>query len=298
VIPGDVSHEIAGKHASPETVAEVRREMGWDRPLFINLAAAREHGPLAALDSQFVRHFANACSFRFGRSIHTKERVLAMLSSGAAPSLYLTVPMFILSLVTSLTLALLAAFVRGSWLDHGTVLLCVLGLSLPYLAFILFGQYYFAYVLDWFPIQGYEPGLGAARYVALPVLIGVVSGLGGEVRFYRTVMLEEMRSDYVRTAYAKGVSTPKVLFVHVLKNAMIPVITHVVLAIPFLFLGSLLLERFFGVPGLGDITIKAITSRDYPVVNAVTFIIALLFVLGNLATDVCYALADPRVSLR
>jgi peptide/nickel transport system permease protein len=142
----------------------------------------------------------------------------------------------------------------------------------------------------------FSPDLSTAQYVALPVLIGIVTGLGANVRFYRTVMLDEMRSDYVRTAFAKGLSKRRILFKHVLKNAMIPIITRVVLAIPFLFLGSLLLERFFGIPGLGYLMIEAIGSRDYFVINAMTYISAILFVVFNVITDICYALVDVRVS--
>lgn len=297
LIPGDISADLAGKSASPEIIAEIRTELGWDKPLILNLPAARQHGPLAIFESQFFIHFKNAITFNFGRSIRSKQDIATMIRTRAVPSLCLTLPMFLISMASSLTIALVVAMLRGSIWDHGMVLVCILGMSVPYLGFILFGQYYLAYQWQWFPIIGYEPGFGAWQYVALPVLIGVMAGLGGEVRFYRTVMLDEMNADYVRTAYAKGVATPRVLFIHVLKNAMIPVLTRVVLAIPFLFLGSLLLERFFGIPGLGDMTIQAINSRDFPIISAMTFIISILFALGNLATDICYAIVDPRISL-
>ena len=169
-------------------------------------------------------------------------------------------------------------------------------MSIPYLSFILFGQYFLAYKLRLFPVF-FSPDLSVPQYVALPVLIGIVTGLGGSVRFYRTVMLDEMRADYVRTAFAKGLDVKSVLFKHVLKNAMIPILTQVVLAIPFLFLGSLLLERFFGIPGVGYLMVEAIGSRDYFVINAMTYISAILFVIFNLITDVCYALVDPRITL-
>jgi len=169
-------------------------------------------------------------------------------------------------------------------------------MSIPYLGFILFGQYFLAYKWGLFPVF-FSPELTTAQYVALPVLIGIAAGLGRNLRFFRTVMLDEMRNDYVRTAFAKGLTTRRVLFKHVLKNAMIPIITRVVLAIPFLFLGSLLLERFFGIPGLGYLMVEAIGSRDYFVISAMTYISAILFVVFNLITDICYSLVDPRVSL-
>ena len=297
VVQGDLSTEIAGRSASAETIAEIRAEYGWDKPLFINIEGMKQHGVEALFDSQFVKHFVDTVTFNFGRSRASKQRIPELLWDGAGPSLCLTLPMFAGLLSTSLSISLIIAFARGTIWDTILVVICVLGMSLPSLAFILLGQYFLAYKLGWFPIFGYEPGWSGAKFLTLPVLIGIIAGLGSDVRFYRTVMLDEIRADYIRTAYAKGVSTRRVLFVHLLKNALIPVITSVVLAIPFLFLGSLLLERFFGIPGLGYMMIEAIGNRDFKVISAMTFIISVLFVFGNLATDICYALVDPRISL-
>jgi len=282
LVGGDISIEIAGKNATPDTIAEIRAEYGLDKPLFLSW------------DSQFINHFKNAFTFDFGRA-RDRELVVDKIKRGVGPSLALTVPMFFGVIIISVSLALVIAFVQGSMWDVLAVFICVAGMSIPYLSFILFGQYFLAYKLGLFPVF-FSPDLPTAQYVALPVLIGIVSGLGGNLRFYRTVMLDEMRSDYVRTAFAKGLSTRRVLFKHVLKNAMIPIITRVVLAIPFLFLGSLLLERFFGIPGLGYLMIEAIGSRDYFVINAMTYISAILFVVFNVITDICYGLVDPRVS--
>ena len=283
LVGGDISLEIAGKNASKETINEIRQEYGLNKPLFL------------AWDSQLVNHFKNALTFNFGRA-RDREPVIDKIKRGAGPSLSLMVPMFIGEVVISISLALVIAFVRGSKWDVMAVVLCVAGMSIPYLSFILFGQYFLAYKWGFFPVF-FSPDLSPPQYVALPVLIGIVTGLGGNLRFYRTVMLDEMRNDYVRTAFAKGLGTGKVLFKHVLKNAMIPIITQVVLAIPFLFLGSLLLERFFGIPGLGYLMIEAIGSRDYFIINAMTYISAILFVLFNVITDICYAFVDPRISL-
>ena len=282
LVGGDISIEIAGKNATQETIDEIRKEYGLDKPLFL------------AWDSQFINHFKNALMFNFGRA-RDREPVIDKIKRGVVPSLTLTVPMFFGVVIISVSLALIIAFVHDSVWDTFAVIICVVGMSIPYLSFILFGQYFLAYKHGLFPIF-FSPDLSPPQYVALPVLIGIVAGLGGNLRFYRTVMLDEMRSDYVRTAFAKGLSTRRVLFKHVLKNAMIPIITRVVLAIPFLFLGSLLLERFFGIPGLGYLMVEAIGSRDYFVINAMTYISAILFVLFNLITDICYALVDPRVS--
>ncbi len=282
LVGGDISLELAGKNATQETIDEIRHEYGLDKPLFLSW------------DSQFTNHFKDALTFDFGRA-RDRELVIDKIKRGVWPSLALTIPMFIVTLVISVSLALIVAFVRGTRWDIFVVVICIAGMSIPYLSFIMLGQYFFAYKLGWFPVF-FSPELSVPEYVTLPILIGIVAGLGGNLRFYRTVMLDEMRSDYVRTAFAKGLSARRVLFKHVLKNAMVPIITSVVLAIPFLFLGSLLLERFFGIPGLGYLMVEAIGSRDYSVINAMTFIIAILFVIFNLLTDICYALVDPRVS--
>lgn len=297
VVQGDVSADYAGRSASPETIAEIRKELGFDKPLFFNTEAVSARGVLAVFDSQFFHHFKNAVTFNFGRARLSKQKVSTLLAQGAIPSLSLTVPIFLGLLCTSIPISLFVAYHRGGPMDTTVVIVCVMGMSLPVLATIMFGQFFLAHKLGWFPVFGYESGLAGAKYFVLPALLGMLAGLGGDVRFYRTVMLDEIKADYIRTAYAKGLSSPRVLFQHLLKNAMIPIISSVVLAIPFLFLGSLLLERFFGIPGLGYLMIEAIGAQDFQVINALTFIISLLFVLGNLATDVCYALVDPRVSL-
>ncbi len=283
VVGGDISFEIAGKNATPETIREIREEYGFNKPLFL------------AWDSQFIRHFKDALTFNFGRALD-REPVIDKIKRGVIPSLSLTVPIFFGEVIISVAIALFVAFLRGTVWDIVAVVLCVAGMSIPYLSFILFGQYFLAYKWGFFPVF-FSPELSIPQYVTLPVIIGIVTGLGSNVRFYRTVMLDEMRADYVRTAFAKGLDARRVLFRHVLKNAMIPILTTIVLAIPFLFLGSLLLERFFGIPGIGYLMIEAIGARDYFVINAMTYISAILFVIFNLITDICYALVDPRISL-
>lgn len=298
VVGGDISAELAGKNATPEIIAEIRHEYGWDKPMFINTEEYKTRGVEGLLDSQFAHHLWNCITFDFGKSIRYRQNISDIIKGGAIPSLSVTAPMLVIEVVTALAIALIVAYVRGTRIDRFLVVLCVLGMSMPYLSYILFAQYLFAYKLGWFPVFGYEEGWAKIQYITLPILIGVVSALGAQVRFYRTVVLDEIHADYVRTARAKGASRTRVLFKHVLKNAMIPVITQVVLAIPFLFLGALLLERFFGIPGLGYLTVEAIGSRDYPVISAMTFIGSILYLLGLIVTDICYSLVDPRVELR
>ncbi|HIE10974.1 MAG TPA: ABC transporter permease [Kiritimatiellae bacterium] len=229
-----------------------------------------------------------------GYSYSTNQRVSRMLLDGLVPSLTLTIPIFIGGLICGVLAALLCAYFRDTMLDRLFVVLSVALMSINYLVWIVGGQYLLGYRLGWFPVWGYE----SWSYLLLPVIIGILRGLGADIRFYRTVMLDEMYRDYVRTAEAKGVSRPGILFRHVLKNAMIPIITTTVIAIPFLYTGSLLLESFFGIPGLGYMGVNAINSSDVDVVRALVLIGSVMYVLANLLTDVCYALVDPRVRLR
>ena len=245
-------------------------------------------------DSQFMFYLNRLAHLDFGVSHSTNQRVSKLLLDGIGPSLMLTVPIFLIGLITAVMLSLFCAFWRDTWVDRFFVVFSVALMSVNYLVWIVAGQYLLAFKGGWFPVWGFED----PRYLILPVLIGVFSGLGAELRFYRTIMLDEAHRDYVRTAQAKGVSRAGVLFKHVLKNAMIPIITNTVIAIPFLYTGSLLLESFFGIPGLGYLGINAINSSDVDVVRAIVLVGSILFVIANLLTDLCYALVDPRVKLK
>ncbi len=246
------------------------------------------------LDSQFVHYLGQMARFDLGTSAATNQRVSTMLKRGIGPSLMLTVPIFVGGLVVSIVLALLCAWQRDRWLDRSLIVTAVILMSVNYLVWIILGQFILAYKLNWFPIWGFD----SWRYLLLPVLIGMISGLGSNLRFYRTVMLDEMYRDYVRTAYAKGLGVGGVLFRHVLPNAMIPIVTNTVIALPFLYTGSLLLESFFGIPGLGGMSVNAINSADVDVVRGIVLIGAVLYMGANLLTDLCYAAVDPRVTLR
>ena len=245
------------------------------------------------LDSQLLFYLGQIARCDFGESAETNQRVSRMILSGILPSLALTVPMFLVGLIVEIALALFCAFFRDTLVDRFFVVLSVVLMSVNYLVWIVFGQYFLGYKLHWFPVWGFE----SWRYLVLPCLIGVISGLGTGIRFYRTIMLDEMYRDYVRTAFAKGVSRTGVLFKHVLKNAMIPILTSVVMAIPFLYTGSLLLESFFGIPGLGNLAINGILNSDVDVIRAVVLVGAVIYVIANLITDICYTLVDPRVKL-
>lgn len=283
LVGGDPTYQMLGKHANPKQIAELRAEYGFDQPKYM----------------QFIDYLGQIVTFDYGRSYATKQKISNMIVDGIGPSLSLMIPAFFLTIVLGISIGLVVAYFRGKWIDKLAVVFCVFGMSVSVLAYILFGQYFLAYKLGWFPISGYDSGFPAnLEYVALPALIYVMVSLGGEVRFFRTAILEEAGQDYVRTARAKGLAEPRVFFKHVLKNSMVPIVTSVVLEIPLLILGSFLLESFFGIPGLGSITIDAIHNSDFPVIKAMTTLLAMLLILGNLMTDILYKVLDPRVQLK
>jgi peptide/nickel transport system permease protein len=237
-------------------------------------------------------------TFDFGRSDADDVPISQRLRDGLVPSLSLTVPLFAIGLFVGVVFALMVAFFRDTYVDRAVLVLCMLAMSVATLIYIIGGQYLVGMVLRWFPISGYDPDLSVTfRFLALPILIGVLAGFGGDVRLYRTVFIEETNRDYVRTARAKGCGDVQVMVRHVLRNALIPILTNVVLAIPFLFTGSLLFESFFGIPGLGAITVEAINGNDFSTLRTMVYIFALLFILGQILTDISYTLADPRVRL-
>jgi peptide/nickel transport system permease protein len=237
-------------------------------------------------------------TFDFGRSDNGDEPIARRLREGAGPSLSLTLPLFVLGLAIGIGIALVAAFFRESYIDRTVLVLCILAMSIPGLLYIFGGQLLLGLLLQWFPISGFDPDPAViARFLALPVLIGLVIGFGPDVRLFRTVFLEEINRDYVRTARAKGAGDARVMLAHVLRNALIPILTNVVMAIPFLFTGALLLESFFGIPGLGSLTVDALNGNDFATLRTMVYLGALAFIVGQLLTDVSYALADPRVRL-
>jgi peptide/nickel transport system permease protein len=213
------------------------------------------------------------------------------------PSLGYALPVFTLGMIVYISFALLLVFFKSTYIDLWGVVLCVVMMSISGVIYIIAGQYLVGKMLLLVPISGYEQGIGAYKFLILPVIIGIVSGLGSSSRWYRTIFLEEINRDYVRTARAKGLSELRVLFSHVLKNAMIPILTGAVVAIPLLFMGSLLMESFFGIPGLGSYTIDAIRSQDFAIVRAMVFLGSILYIIGLVLTDISYTLVDPRVRL-
>jgi peptide/nickel transport system permease protein len=295
--PDDIARKAVGERARPEVYVQWKKNHGYDRPLFLN----REQGLLDSrryTDTLLFEHYRRMLTFDFGRSDAGDEPIAKRLREGAGPSLSLTVPLFGLGLLVGVGVALAAAFFRETYIDRAVLVACMLTMSIAALLYIIGGQYLISLLLKWFPISGFDSNAAViGRFLALPVLIGLVTGFGADVRFYRTIFVEEMSRDYVRTARAKGAGDARVMLRHVLRNALIPILTNIVVAIPFLFMGALLLESFFGIPGLGSLTVDSIHANDFSMIRTVVFLGALLFILGQLLTDVSYALVDPRVRL-
>jgi peptide/nickel transport system permease protein len=288
--PEDIARKALGEKAPPPAIAQWIANHGYDKPAFWN--------PERPADTLIAEHFRRALTFDFGRSDADDVPIARRLREGVGPSLALAAPLFVLELVLAITLALLVALFRDTYVDRAATVGCVLAMSLSMLLYIIAGQYLFGKVLKWFPISGFDPRPDVlVRFVALPLLVGLMAHVGTEVRFYRAVFTEEAARDHVRTARAKGLDDATIMRRHVLRNALIPILTQAVLAVPFLFMGSLLLESFFGIPGLGSMTVDAIHGNDFATLRTMVYIGALLFVGGQIVTDVSYALADPRVRL-
>ncbi|MBE3069068.1 MAG: ABC transporter permease subunit [Planctomycetes bacterium] len=292
--PEDMARRTLGPKATPEAVAAWVRAHGYDLPLFYN---ARETGLDRLTSTLLFQKCGRLVVFDLGRSDASDRDVGEEIVRRMGPSLAIAVPSFLLGMAVNITIALIIAVCRGTYLDRWGTVGCVLLMSVSALFYIIGGQFIFALWLRLFPISGFDWSAVSAKFVFLPVVIGVVAGIGGAVRYYRTIFLEEIGKDYVRTARAKGLSESVVLFRHVLKNAMIPILTNAVMVIPFLFMGSLLMESFFSIPGLGSMTITAIHAQDFAVIRSMTYIGAILYIMGLLMTDISYTLVDPRITL-
>jgi peptide/nickel transport system permease protein len=292
--PDDMARmQLGQKRVTPEAIQKWKAERGYDKPLAWNESAA---GAQKLTETIFFERSVKLFAFDFGRAEDNRD-IANEIRERMWPSLALAIPVFLVGLAVNVTFALGMAFFRATVLDLTGVVLCVAMMSISSLFYIIGGQYLLSKLWHLVPISGYEGGLDAIKFVVLPVIIGVIGGIGAGSRWYRTLFLEEMGKDYVRTARAKGLAESVVLFRHVLKNAMIPILTGVVVVIPLLFMGSLIAESFFGIPGLGSYTIDAIQAQDFAVVRSMVFIGSVLYIVGLLLTDISYTLVDPRVRL-
>jgi peptide/nickel transport system permease protein len=283
-VGGDPAYMLAGKIANPEQIENIRRQLGVDQPYAVQLWI-------------FLKQIVSG---DFGASWSTNERVSDIFSTRLGPSLTVLVPLLIVSTLLAMAAAMLVAYLRGSLTDRAIMIGCTVAQSVSILVYILVFQYVLAYQLGWFPVQGWGTGFAEnlLRYSALPIIVGVAVSLAPDIRLYRSFFLDEISQDYVRTARAKGLSEHRVMWVHVLRNAAIPIVTNVMIQVPGLLAGAFLIERFFSIPGIGREVILAVERSDFPVIKAVTVYVALATMILNLAADLLYRALDPRVQLK
>ncbi|ENV67272.1 ABC-type dipeptide/oligopeptide/nickel transport systems permease component [Acinetobacter junii] len=283
-VGGDPAYILAGKMSNPEQIENIRQQLGVDQPYYVQLWI-------------FIKQII---SFDYGVSWSTGESVSQIISTRLGPSLTILIPLTILQTVISIILALAVASVRGSLTDRMVMMLCTIGMSISILVYIIIFQYFFAYQLGWFPVQGWSDSFSENlfKYALLPVLIMLVVSIAPTLRLYRSFILDEVNQDYVRTARAKGVSERRVYGVHVLRNASIPIVTDVMATLPALLIGAFLIERFFGIPGIGREVIIAVERSDFPVIKAITVYVAAATMFFNLIADLIYKLIDSRVELK
>ena len=294
--PDDMARlNIGGKRVTQEQILKWKVERGYDKPLYWNADAAGVH---KATDTVFWDRSVSLFALDFGRSDSKSATDIGHeIKTRMNVSLQLAVPLFLLQVIVSVGFALLLVFFKNSRIDFWGVVTCVLMLSISALFYIIVGQFLFSRVFHLVPISGFESGWDAVRFLVLPVILSLLSRLGSEGRLYRAMFLEELGRDYVRTARAKGLSEPKVLFDHVLRNALIPILTSAGSYLPFVFLGSLVFESFFGIPGLGSYVIEAITGQDFAIVRSMVFVGSVIYILSYIVIDVAYTWVDPRVRL-
>ncbi|MEY3190610.1 MAG: hypothetical protein RIS10_727 [Pseudomonadota bacterium] len=292
--PDDMARmQLGQKHVTEESITNWKQQHGYDMPLVWNADAEKQEKITQTI---FYQKSVGLFLFRFGVS-DSGRNIGADIRERMWPSLALALPTLCVGLLVDISFALLMVLFRGTYMERTGIVISVILMSISSLFYIIGGQFLIAKLVKLVPISGYDDGLAAIKFLILPVLIGVFSGVGSGVRWYRTVFLEEVEKDYVRTARAKGLTETQVLFRHVLRNAMIPILTGVVVILPLLFMGSLIMESFFSIPGLGSYTIDAINSQDFAIVRAMVFLGSVLYVIGLLLTDISYTLVDPRVRL-
>ena len=292
--PDDMARMHLGmKRVSQDAIVKWKDERGYNKPILINQEA---DGIKKLTNTIFFENSVKLFVFDFGRSDSGRD-IGYDISQRMWPSLAITVPSLLVGLLAYITFGLILAFFRGTYVDISGVVLCVIMMSISGLFYIIGGQYLIGKFLHLVPISGYDTGLNAFKFIILPVLIGLIGGIGASTRWYRTIFLEEMNKDYVRTARAKGLSESRVLYKHVLSNGLIPILTGVVVILPSLFIGSLIVESFFAVPGLGSYTIDAINRQDFAIVRSMVFLGSVLYIVGLILTDISYTLVDPRVRL-
>lgn len=285
--------QLGEKYTTQASIDNWKQERGYNKALLWNDEQA---GIEKVTETIFFDKSLGLFLLDFGQADDGRD-IAEDIKTRMWPSLAIAIPIFVVGLLVNITFALLMVFFRATYVDLAGVVICVIIMSISSLFYIITGQFLIGKLMRLVPISGYSEGLSAIKFLILPVAIGIVAGVGAGSRWYRTLFLEEVSKDYVRTARAKGLSEMQVLFRHVLKNAMIPILTGAVVVIPTLFMGSLILESFFGIPGLGSYTIDAIQAQDFAIVRAMVFLGSFLYIVGLVLTDLSYTLVDPRVRL-
>lgn len=295
--PDDMARlSIGGKRVTPEQIEKWKAERGYNKPMLFN---EQEQGAAQVTNTVFWDRSVSLFLFDFGRADNDSAGDIGyQIQQRMGVSLKLTVPLFVMGLLASITFALWLVMFRGTPVDFWGVVLCVVMMSISSLFYIIVGQFLFSRMAKLAPISGYANGLDAIRFLVLPIGLMLVASLAGQARFYRTLFLEEAGKDYVRTARAKGLTEGRVMSRHVLRNAMLPIITSAGGSLPYLFMGGLVTESFFGIPGLGAYTIDAIASQDFAIVRTMVFLGAVLYILSNILVDIAYTWADPRVRMQ
>jgi len=290
--PDDMARmNIGGKRVTQDAIEKWKVERGYNKPLFWNRSA---EGTGKLTNTIFVDHSVRLFAFEFGASDSGRD-IGYELKQRVGPSIALAIPTFLLGIFVVIVFSLLMVFFRNTYVEFWGVTLAVFLLSISSLFYIIMGQFFFSRLLKLMPISGFAGGKDLFVFLALPIIVGIVARLGSEALFYRTMFLEEIGKDYVRTARSKGLSETAVLFRHVLRNALLPILTSTVAVLPLLFLGALIMESFFGIPGLGSYTIDAINAQDFAIVRSMVFVGSALYIIGLILTDISYTVADPRI---
>ena len=279
--PDNIARKAIGQKATSKQIDDFKKEHGFNKPF----------------PARIGNYYKDMLSFNFGKSMVKKVKISHLVKNGIGPTLCVTLPIFVVGMVVALAVSMLVAMFRGTYVDKAGLFSCVVGMSVVYFLYIIGGQFLIGKVMKLFPVSGWS-STHPLTFLTMPVLIGTVAGISQNVRFYRTIMVNEVNNDYIRTAQAKGLGEGAIMFKHLLKNAMIPVLTGIAMRIPFLVMGSLLLESFCGIPGIGGLLFFAITNNDFTVISAIVYISALIYVVVNLLTDISYTLVDPRVRLK
>ncbi|MCM8526217.1 MAG: ABC transporter permease [Lentisphaeraceae bacterium] len=292
--PQSIARTVLGEKATEDTIQNWIKDKGYDKPKYFN---SEQSGFQKVSDTLFCSYMVDMATFNFGKSDIDQQPIWVKLKMGVVPSLLVTIPIMFVSLIISVFISMLSAMFRKTYIDSAVVFACVIAMSIVYFLYIIAGQFIFAKVVKWFPVSGWSDN-SIWYFLTLPIVIGIIANIGESTRFYRTIMIHEINSDYIRTARAKGLGDMAILVKHLLRNAMLPILTRIIMLLPYMFTGSLLLESFFSIPGLGRLMVDSIVNNDFSTLKAGVYLSAILYIIANIISDISYTIADPRVRLK